>query len=66
MAGNKLTLKLTGDQQKQIKDATGKSISELNISLAGAGSGLSNEDLDKVAGGAVVDYFLKLDSMKNG
>jgi len=52
MAGNKLTLKLTGDQQKQIKDATGKSITELNIDLASAG-GLSEKDLDQVAGGSI-------------
>jgi hypothetical protein len=51
MAGNKLTIKLTGDQQKQIKDATGKSITELNIDLASAG-GLSQKELDQVAGGA--------------
>jgi hypothetical protein len=59
MAGSKLTIKLTSDQQKQIKDATGKSITELNINLASTG-GLSSEDLDKVAGGANVDYFLKV------
>jgi hypothetical protein len=47
MAGNKLTIKLTDDQQKQIKDATGKSITELNIDVAA----LSSKDLDKIAGG---------------
>jgi hypothetical protein len=50
MAGNKLTIKLTADQQKQIKDATGKSITELNVDLASTG-GLSQKDLDQVAGG---------------
>jgi hypothetical protein len=55
VAGNKLTIKLTGDQQKQIKDATGKSITELNIDLASAG-GLSEKDLDKAAGGANIKY----------
>jgi hypothetical protein len=50
MAGNKLTIKLTADQQKQIKDATGKSITELNIDLAATG-GLSDKELEQVAGG---------------
>ncbi len=47
MAKNKLTIKLTEDQQKQIKDATGKSIRELNLDL----DELSVQDLDKAAGG---------------
>lgn len=34
MAGKKLTIALTDEQQKQIKAATGKSISELNIDFA--------------------------------
>ena len=50
MAGNKLTIKLTEDQQKQIKDATGKNASELSIDLA-AVAHLSEKDLDQVAGG---------------
>lgn len=50
MAGNKLTIKLTDDQQNQIKSATGKSITELNIDLAAAGL-LSPKDLENVAGG---------------
>jgi hypothetical protein len=56
MAGNKLTIKLTDDQQKQIKDATGRSVSELTVGLTSKES-LSEADLDKVAGGAV-DAFL--------
>jgi hypothetical protein len=50
MTGNKLTIKLTGEQQKQILDATGKAIAELNIDL-GATGGLSEGELDQVAGG---------------
>jgi hypothetical protein len=52
MAGNVLTIKLTDDQQKQIRDATGKSITELNIDLASTGH-LSEKDLEQVAGGAL-------------
>ena len=51
MAG-KLTIKLTDEQQKQIKDATGKAIAELNIDVA-AISVLTDEDLEQVAGGGV-------------
>ena len=50
MAGNNLTIKLTDDQQKQIKNATGKSITELNIDLASTGQ-LSEKDLGDVSGG---------------
>jgi hypothetical protein len=50
MAGNKLTIKLTDDQQKQIKKATGKTITELNIDVATT-EALSQKDLDQVAGG---------------
>jgi len=54
MAGNKLTVKLTNDQQKQIRDATGKSVTELSIELASTGH-LSEKDLQQVAGGKVLD-----------
>ena len=50
MAGKKLTITLTDGQQKQIKAATGKSITELNIDVASQ-SNLSEKDLDQVAGG---------------
>lgn len=50
MADKTLTLKLTKDQQKQIKDATGKDVSELNIDTASTGQ-LSESDLDRAAGG---------------
>ena len=50
MAGNKLTIKLTDEQQHQIKAATGYSFKELNIDIAAAGQ-LSDQVLDQVAGG---------------
>lgn len=55
MAGKKLTIKLTDDQQRQIRDATGKRIKELNLDLDSTG-GLSEKELDKVAGGTVSIY----------
>jgi len=56
MAANKLTISLTADQQKQIRDATGRNIAELNIDLSSTGS-LSEKDLDTVAGGRGVVYI---------
>jgi hypothetical protein len=50
MPADKLTIKLTDEQQKQIKKATGKSIAKLNIDLAATGL-LSDTDLGKVVGG---------------
>jgi hypothetical protein len=55
MAGNKLTIKLSTDQQAQIKDATGRSVTELNIDLSSTGS-LSEKDLENVAGGIYIKY----------
>ena len=49
MAKN-FTLKLTADQQKQIKAATGKSVPELTVDLSSSGR-LSDVDLDQVVGG---------------
>lgn len=57
MAGNKLTIKLTNDQQNQIKNVTGKTITELNIDVAATGR-LTEKDLDNVAGGFT---FVKAD-----
>jgi hypothetical protein len=56
MAGNKLTIKLTDEQQSQIKSATGKSITELNI-IAGQTESLSEKELDNAAGGAIDTYI---------
>jgi hypothetical protein len=50
MAGKKLTISLTPEQQKQIKDATGKSIKELNIDVSTTGE-LSQNDLEGLSGG---------------
>ena len=58
MAGKKLTITLTAEQQKQIKDATGKSIKELNIDLASTGN-LSDKDLEAVSGGGALGYLKK-------
>ena len=52
MAGNKLTINLTAEQQQKIQAATGKKISALNIDLSSTGK-LSDKDLDTVAGGAI-------------
>ena len=49
MAGGKLTIKLTEEQQNQI---TGKVITELNVDTAATGS-LSDEDLENLSGGRV-------------
>jgi hypothetical protein len=52
MAQDKLTIRLTDDQQKQIQEATGKKATALNIDLM-AEDQLSQSDLDSVSGGAV-------------
>jgi hypothetical protein len=52
MASGRLTIKLTEEQQNQIKMASGKLITELNIDLATTDT-LSEEDLDKLSGGAL-------------
>lgn len=52
MASNKLTIKLTDEQQSQIKDAIGKNINELNIDLGAIGN-LSEKDLDNVSAGFI-------------
>jgi len=51
VTGKKLTIKLTDDQQDQIKKATGKSMTELNIDLASTGD-LTEGELAQLAGGA--------------
>jgi len=50
MTADKLTVRLTDDQQKQIQEATGKKVTALNIDLMAADQ-LSQSDLDSVAGG---------------
>jgi len=56
MASNRLTIKLTDQQQEQIKSATGKSITELNIDLGATGN-LTEKDLDNVSAGAISIYW---------
>jgi hypothetical protein len=51
MKENRLTIRLTDEQQKQVKDATGKSVTSVNISLAASGE-LAEAELAQVAGGA--------------
>jgi len=53
MANKNLTIKLTDDQRKQIREATGKDISELNIELASTGH-LSENNLDQAARGIFI------------
>ncbi len=54
MAENKVIIELTSEQQKQIKEATGKSITKLSISPAGS-STLSDKDLRNVSGGIHIE-----------
>jgi hypothetical protein len=56
MTGSKVTIKLTDDQQNQIRTATGKHITELKIDLGATGN-LSEKDLGEVSGGRVVDKW---------
>ena len=57
MAGEILTIKLDDEQQAQIRTATGRSITELNLSLTALAE-LNDEDLEKVAGGVYNVYKL--------
>ena len=64
MAGNKLTIALTPEQQAQIRAATGTSITELKISLPATGS-LSEKELGKVTGGAS-EFYMTIEGTKQG
>jgi hypothetical protein len=55
VAAMRLTIALTSGQQRQIKDATGKSLTELSIELSSTGH-LAEKDLDQGAGGEIADY----------
>ena len=55
MAGGKLTIALTVDQQKQIRDATGKSVTDLTLDLNSRDS-LSEQDLDQAVGGCSAPF----------
>jgi hypothetical protein len=56
MAGNILTIALTDEQQKQIREATGKTITELSIDVASGGK-LTEAELGGIAGGAAYYKF---------
>ena len=47
----KMTIQLTSDQQKQIKDATGQDFTEVQLAVTVEGQ-LSEQELGKVQGGA--------------
>jgi propanediol dehydratase small subunit len=47
---SKLTICLTNEQRQQIKDATGKSVTELHLDFSANGQ-LASEQLDRVQGG---------------
>jgi hypothetical protein len=49
MSANKVTIQFTDEQQKLIKERTGKSMTEFNLDIA-ATSALSDTDLDRVTG----------------
>ena len=49
MSASKLTIKLTDEQAKQIKDATGRSVTELSIDVASGQ--LTDQELGQAAGG---------------
>lgn len=51
MVGNRLTIKLTADQQKQFREATGRNVAELHLDLGAAGE-LSESELDRVSAGS--------------
>jgi hypothetical protein len=53
---NKVTVPLTPEQQKLVKDATGKNISELHLAFPAEGQ-LSEAQLGEVHGGAVDSYL---------
>jgi hypothetical protein len=64
MTEDKLTIRLTEDQQKQIQEATGKKVTALNIVGYGP-SALTEQDLDKVTGGTnlfeIEDYSFDIE-----
>jgi hypothetical protein len=68
MTEDKLTIRLTDDQQRQIQEATGKKVTALNIAGYGP-SALTEQDLDKVIGGTslfeVEDYSFDIEQVLN-
>jgi len=57
MATKNIAIKLTDDQQRQIREATGQRISEITLESMATGE-LSNQELDNVVGGLVFNFKL--------
>jgi len=57
MAANNIIIRLTDNQQKQIRDATGKTVTELTLGPVATGP-LSDQELDGVAGGLQFSFNL--------
>jgi hypothetical protein len=53
MAGSIITIKLNDDQQKQIREATGKTVTELTLGPAATGQ-LSDQALEGTVGGVSI------------
>jgi hypothetical protein len=53
---SKLTIHLTPEQQKQVKEAFGKDVTELNLSVVAQGE-LSKSQLGEVTGGGDRPYI---------
>jgi hypothetical protein len=58
MTADKLTVRLTNDQQKQIQEATGQKVTALNLDLMAADQ-LSQSALDSVSGGQQVGLGMR-------
>lgn len=65
MAQDKVTIRLTDDQQKQVQEATGEKVKALNIDMMAADQ-LSQSDLNSVSGGfEVEDYSFDIEQVLN-
>lgn len=51
MSASKLTIRLTDDQQRQFREATGQTVTELTLEPA-ATNELSDQQLDGIVGGS--------------
>jgi hypothetical protein len=58
MTADKLAIRLTDDQQKQLQQATGKKVTALNIDVMAVDQ-LSQSDLDSVSGGQQVGLGMR-------
>ena len=57
MAPSKLTIRLTDDQQRQFREATGQTVTDLTLEPAATGE-LSDQQLDGVVGGLAFTFKL--------